>query len=61
MHLSKIQCSTGQTVSKGQRIGSMGSTGFSTGTHLHLGIWLNAPPYQAGSSVVDPCRSVFRC
>ena len=61
MHLSRIQCSTGQQVAKGQRIGSMGSTGFSTGTHLHLGIWLNAPPYQQGSSVVDPCRSVFRC
>ena len=61
MHLAKIQCSAGQHVGKGQRIGSMGSTGFSTGTHLHLGIWLNAPPYQEGSSVVDPCRSVFRC
>ena len=61
MHLAKIQCSAGQHVGKGQRIGSMGSTGFSTGTHLHLGIWLNAPPYQQGSSVVDPCRSVFRC
>ncbi len=61
MHLSKIYVSTGAQVSREQKIGAMGSTGFSTGTHLHLGIWLNAPPYQPGSSVVDPCKSVFRC
>ena len=62
MHLSKIGVSTGQTVKKEQRIGSMGHSGKGvTGTHLHLGIWVGAPPYLNGSTVVDPCRSVCRC
>ncbi|MGE3142894.1 MAG: peptidoglycan DD-metalloendopeptidase family protein [Hyphomonadaceae bacterium] len=38
-HLRDIQVSRGERVAIGQRIGSMGSTGRSTGTHLHYEVW----------------------
>jgi len=37
-HLSKIEVTLGQRVSKGQQIGMSGNTGLSTGAHLHFGI-----------------------
>jgi murein DD-endopeptidase MepM/ murein hydrolase activator NlpD len=43
-HLQKAAVRPGVTVQAGQQIGYMGSTGRSTGPHLHYEIWLNGRP-----------------
>ncbi|GGE16030.1 hypothetical protein GCM10011529_23040 [Polymorphobacter glacialis] len=39
-HMSKFAVRAGQSVSQGQIIGYVGSTGVSTGPHLHYEVWL---------------------
>jgi murein DD-endopeptidase MepM/ murein hydrolase activator NlpD len=48
-HMDAVYVEEGDSVSQGQKIGTMGNTGLSTGPHLHFEV-------RIGSQVVDPER-----
>ena len=48
-HLSRIAVKNGERVRQGQVIGYVGSTGMSTGPHLHYQFWVNG-------NIVDPMK-----
>ena len=58
-HLKSIKVSVGQRVSQGQRIGGMGSTGYSTGCHLHFEIRIPGHPNANLYDSVNPYPYLF--
>ena len=52
-HLSRVDVTQGDAVAAGQRIGLVGSTGFSTGPHLHFEV-------RRGGAQVDPAKIMGR-
>jgi murein DD-endopeptidase MepM/ murein hydrolase activator NlpD len=52
-HMSKVLAKTGQKVYTGERIGLMGTTGRSSGVHLHFGI---GPTLMVNSGTLNPIK-----
>ncbi|MEE2953538.1 MAG: M23 family metallopeptidase [Pseudomonadota bacterium] len=50
-HMSRITVSVGQTIEKGEQIGAVGSTGRSTGPHLHYEV-------RRDDQAIDPMRFI---
>ncbi|MCL6283085.1 DUF5930 domain-containing protein [Ruegeria sp. 2012CJ41-6] len=57
-HNSKIRVKVGQRVSRGDHIADMGSTGRSTGTHLHYEVRVNGRPTNP-MTYIKAARDVF--
>ena len=59
-HLSTMAVKKGDTITAGQKIGTVGSTGASTGPHLHFEIRVNGTPYNPRHWVGDGTKSSAR-
>jgi murein DD-endopeptidase MepM/ murein hydrolase activator NlpD len=57
-HMSRIRVQPGQRVSRGDRIGDMGNTGRSTGTHLHYEVRVDGKAVNP-MTYIKAARNVF--
>ena len=61
-HLQRITVRSGQTLNQGQKLGTVGSTGYSTGPHLHFEVRINdravnpRPFLEAAPHVLEEAR-----
>ena len=63
MAYGSVKVKVGDIVECGQEIGTKGSTGYSTGPHLHYGVqvngsWVDPKPYLLGTSALPQYQSV---
>jgi len=63
-HFSELTVKEGEQVKRGQLIGRMGSTGTSTGPHLHYEVWVDGMPknpikYLEAGNTNTPLADVF--
>jgi murein DD-endopeptidase MepM/ murein hydrolase activator NlpD len=57
-HMSRIAVAPGTRVGRGQVIGWVGSTGISTGPHLHWEVWRNGTPVNPRSISYDQVQTL---
>jgi murein DD-endopeptidase MepM/ murein hydrolase activator NlpD len=54
-HMSAVLVAAGQSVSRGQRVGRVGTSGWASGPHDHIEVWIGSP-WESGSYRVNPLR-----
>ena len=52
-HMSELTVKRGQKVARGEQIGTLGSTGRSTGPHLHYQVQVNGVPVNPRNYILD--------
>lgn len=60
-HLDSISVKVGQKVAKGQEIGKQGSTGRSTGSHLHYEVRSKSSPSYGFGYDINPSKYLEKC
>ncbi|HJR09553.1 MAG TPA: M23 family metallopeptidase [Pyrinomonadaceae bacterium] len=58
-HLSKIEVAVGQELTRGAQIGRVGSTGRSTGPHLHYEVRINEEPVNPRAYLPAPTQASY--
>ncbi len=53
-HLSSAGVRSGQTVRRGEQVGEVGSSGRSTGSHLHYEVWESGRPADPSTYILTP-------
>jgi murein DD-endopeptidase MepM/ murein hydrolase activator NlpD len=54
-HMSAVTVSSGQDVARGQRVGRVGMSGWASGPHVMIEVWIGLP-WESGSYRVNPLR-----
>lgn len=57
MHLSKLTVKEGDVITAGNQVGNVGSTGLSTGAHLHVSLMIQDIPANPLSILMLPVRN----
>jgi murein DD-endopeptidase MepM/ murein hydrolase activator NlpD len=57
-HMSRIAVQNGEAVRRGEVIGYVGSTGLSTGPHLHYELWKNGVPTNPGKVTFESVQQL---
>ena len=58
MHMEKVEVNAGDTIVKGQRIGTSGNSGNSTGPHLHTEIRNTDSSSYTDENIMNPCEFI---
>lgn len=60
LHLSGFNVKEGDVVSKGDKIAFMGHSGYATGTHLHLGLYIGEPFAGGSTQSLNPLTTIYQ-